>query len=800
MITKENNSYIEHSSGALTSSAVGALFSFREADDEEIRLDETDVDNSEVSNKRNDKGNEYNAFRNLNPRPSYLPSLIDTLIGVVDEYGDQSQTGSYSNAKARSILREVKHGYNSNIGDRSIRENRDIQGNDDTVAIAAAAAAAAVLSDSAGKRGRLRMKAFNDEWEEALRWIASWGEKQQEMGHLGDKVQNTNEERKQSKRSGNESRKQRRNTRQREGGVNPVGVESNRDFNRCIDKCLGNHRSSEKFDTTEDHLVSKSTLKRSNIFHSNALFSVKLIKSWLTKDSNQLYSRILSGVVGVILSTSILCGVQHVISWWKFIKCSSSVKLLLAEEGSQAKNYKCRQTQLCKSSGKKNVSKKMRQKSKIHREFINPEDILKNDDLSNLAELNEKSWVKPNDNYSLSDQVFEHTFFQDVDCKRKQSADTIGGNISRTNTSTTSSLTDDQLEKNSVLNFKQKKTGSSIKPIDVTCTGVPSPKKIEVEIRSKERMPKIDSSKKHSSTSSQNVAVKHMSNKLNASFSPVTVNGKFHTKILNKNQPVPTEKQREEASKKLRQFQQEQIQKIIIQRQSNAKLLQSTKSNHVQVVSQFNVSPLLSTSSVCSSSVGTNITATIGPTRALPDVTLDEDKNCVDDENESLCDFLSTGRLILSDMLDESDEDSVVYDQRNYDDAEYENKNNIIIDKWKRDLTGHLDARLETKEIPLKPSIALGDLLTGKCSGAAMKSTNISSSVASWDRASLRLVSAQNDSEAKKIWASTVEEESYDNPMDCADANVSLKVSAKSFSPSWNGVQASTVSHQERIW
>jgi len=530
-------------------------------------------------------------------------------------------------------------------------------------------------------------------------------------------------------------------------------------------------------------------------------FSVKLIKSWLTKDSNQLYSRILSGVVGVILSTSILCGVQHVISWWKFIKCSSSVKLLLAEEGSQAKNYKCRQTQLCKSSGKKNVSKKMRQKSKIHREFINPEDVLKIDDLSNLAKLNEKSWVKTNDNYSVSDQVFEHTFFQDVDCKRKQSANTLGENISRTNTSTTSSLTDDQLEKNLVLNFKQKKTGSSTKPIDVTCTSVPFPKKVEVETLSKKRIPNLDFSKETSClTSSQNVAVENVSNKLNASFSPVTVSGKFHTKILNKNQLVPTEKQREEASEKLRQFQQEQIQKIIIQRQSNAKLLQSTKSNHVQVSSPFNVSPLLSTSSVCSSSVSTNITASLGPTRVLPNVTLGEDKDCVDDEDESLCDFLSTGRLILSDMLDESDEDSVVYDQRNYDDAEYENKNNIIIDKWKIDLTGQLDARLETREIPLKASIALGDLLTGKCSGAAMKSTNISSSVAPWDRASLRLVSAQNDSVVKKIWETTVEEESNDNPMDCADANVSLKVSAKSFSPSWNGVQASTVSRQERIW
>eukprot|EP00978_Attheya_sp_CCMP212_P003950 scaffold8419_cov62-Attheya_sp.AAC.13 len=50
----------------------------------------------------------------------------------------------------------------------------------DSVAMAAAAAAAAVWSQSIKGRGHFRMKAQNEEWESSLRWIAGWSQRHDE--------------------------------------------------------------------------------------------------------------------------------------------------------------------------------------------------------------------------------------------------------------------------------------------------------------------------------------------------------------------------------------------------------------------------------------------------------------------------------------------------------------------------------------------------------------------------------------------------------------------------------------------
>ena len=191
-----------------------------------------------------DVSNNYMDIANSN-RPQHLPPLIDSLVGKhsSDEYSTPS----------RPIVRPVRRRSSSSSTEdlkmKGIKEAQ-IHSGDNTVAMVAAAAAAAVWSEAGGRRGRsFRMKAYNNEWDEALRWISTWGQNYQEQSHRqhrsgsqsrgsGDN-DGANHQRSRSSRSGKQQQgiDDGRDSIDKRGGSSHVGFDQLLDI--CTRKCVG---------------------------------------------------------------------------------------------------------------------------------------------------------------------------------------------------------------------------------------------------------------------------------------------------------------------------------------------------------------------------------------------------------------------------------------------------------------------------------------------------------------------------------------------------------------------------------
>ena len=211
------------SQGSLVSSAVDAMFHFRVLSDEES----TDSD----AQKESIKKSQLSSYRKSHDvgdrdikRPLQLPPLIEKLVGTVDTNVRLNSPHLSTRKRVRPDKDEWNTAKQTDIAGQPKENTNRVKATSGSVARVAAAAAAAVLSESEQKgRRKLSMKSYNDEWEEALRWIASW--EQSDEGQTGhSQIKYT-----QNKR---EKRKQKRDK------VESQNSEILQILDKCIDSCI----------------------------------------------------------------------------------------------------------------------------------------------------------------------------------------------------------------------------------------------------------------------------------------------------------------------------------------------------------------------------------------------------------------------------------------------------------------------------------------------------------------------------------------------------------------------------------
>lgn len=119
----------------------------------------------------------------LATRPRRLPTLIKILTGFGDEPYWKNQSSGNSDTSAgdnKPILARVeKPLFFAEAQRRRGSGSKEPLSHEETVQMAAAAAAAAVWSKSLRIFGSHRMQGVNSEWDSALRWIAGWDQHQQ---------------------------------------------------------------------------------------------------------------------------------------------------------------------------------------------------------------------------------------------------------------------------------------------------------------------------------------------------------------------------------------------------------------------------------------------------------------------------------------------------------------------------------------------------------------------------------------------------------------------------------------------
>jgi hypothetical protein len=112
------------------------------------------------------------------PRPRRLPTLIKILTGFDDEPYWKSSSNEFSgNINNKPIIARIERPHLLPPARKRSRSSRSKEGalsHKETVQIAAAAAAAAVWSRSLRITSEHRMQRINSEWDAALRWIAGW--------------------------------------------------------------------------------------------------------------------------------------------------------------------------------------------------------------------------------------------------------------------------------------------------------------------------------------------------------------------------------------------------------------------------------------------------------------------------------------------------------------------------------------------------------------------------------------------------------------------------------------------------
>eukprot|EP00581_Thalassiosira_minuscula_P018723 CAMPEP_0183714014 /NCGR_PEP_ID=MMETSP0737-20130205/8722_1 /TAXON_ID=385413 /ORGANISM="Thalassiosira miniscula, Strain CCMP1093" /LENGTH=768 /DNA_ID=CAMNT_0025942919 /DNA_START=249 /DNA_END=2552 /DNA_ORIENTATION=- len=154
-----------HLSSSLSPSTMDSLFLRRESSGSHTTL--------------HSKANNFAKPAATQVRPRRLPTLIKILTGFDD---DQNPAGGNANGHKSIIARIEKPDFIK----QAQQKNRgagttEPLSHEETVQIAAAAAAAAVFSKSIRIFGNNRMHRVNSEWDAALRWIAGWDQHQQQQ-------------------------------------------------------------------------------------------------------------------------------------------------------------------------------------------------------------------------------------------------------------------------------------------------------------------------------------------------------------------------------------------------------------------------------------------------------------------------------------------------------------------------------------------------------------------------------------------------------------------------------------------
>jgi len=816
------------SSVSLASSAVDALFQFRESD--EGYQQNSNKSNSGKSKEKDSSENRdedrsvpkyhENVLNNLVPKPSYIPKLISSLIGTVE--GGHIILGVQENRKnaVRLLRNEDRAGIPSeSYRDVSVKDRRSSHGSGDSVAMAAAAAAAAIWSDSTKRRGRLRMTSINDEWDGALRWIASWGNDGTSPDSFRSVMPKRNST---SSIKYSDSENVMRNRQYKGGSRHSSSIESQRGedkkswmlFDICNDECIGkvgkpvvynssylyhNNRTNEQLGARRNRLVSSA-------INASLFWFITHKKSLTLLESLNKCRKLFIGVFGVLLSSLLLIGLKQMVLWWRHFAYKSSVRLLLKEEElMEAKTRKGHEIHNTRAAQKKSSSKKLkgRKFGKGFQDSVSKEGIINKRTNQNFIKSRLQSWETNEDSLVLGQS-------QNLSCtdhnKKNEFRELFGHgykeHVSRTNTLSTSSCTTDDTGNDIPISSINSKILDEFDGTNWTENVTKFSKSIK----------KYDSETKHSHIETE--CRKTTSDKSISSISKTTDNDVVdstpkkheattnfkenfnqHNSFSSNNQsikPVPTPEQREQASRQLREFQNSQVQKIINQRMSmnmhknNANFARhSAKSMSLHSLIGMNASPCMKSSDVPSSQPSHVIFPIEQQEKTIVDPNMSEDT-----QDDNLVEFATSG-LLLSDMLDENEDDIIC-------------SNIKVPDK---NVLCH-----GISEFGHSSSVALGDLLSGNYSSSYHDKA---SSLDPWAPLSYKTNSKDGNNEMKPQNHSTSfvpeNRDSLGQDGSCntcsdfqeySDANICLKVSAKSFSPSWvePSNQQIDSSADSRIW
>jgi len=748
-------------------------------------------------------------LRNISKRPQRLPPLIEELVGTID--GDFI-SGSTSSSRLDqrvgqrgNLLRRVeKDGYehdNDNdrdrLGEITKRGLRDLApGEEDSVAMVAAAAAAAVWSEAGAKKESLRMGKVNEEWEEALRWISSWGQNLQStsVGASGTKTtgdrsrhahahaqtytqthHDINNNDMQSGGAGGKQRRKRDSSDRQRLPSERFSAENEIDFERfldvCIDRCIGDDRDdrAKALHEGDFHKVANYLDFRNTVGFNQILSSIRSIAQKVQSTrgviQSRTYDQTLRSIFGFILSTTILWLARNINDWRKINKYTNSLRSLLEEErreavhsnGTAGNNAKCRN-----AATKKSGSKKSRRKRR---------------DANRNCKKDRQSETKlsiggDNESVASEEDSFERRYVhveEEEECHRKNSED----QASKEGNTTISSCTTDGVTDRSDFEYQLMSTDDTIMKLKATnqntwkANNQSSPRK------------ELDA---QAAMSPQGKDI-HSTQKVQRS--PITINGKYFSKPQSKapyqqyigvsgdnNIPlVPTAEQREEAARKLREFQQAQIQKIINSKQRQ--MAHAKKETASPTTKQILLRDVAQMNNPQTDGEPNNYKLNVippPPGLARVAVVGDEGYNHEADPG-----------YLLSKLLEGDD-----------DDEEHSSYNNASKETSPE---RYLPNRHDTTR-----SIALGDLLAGTYSGTSTCNFNSLSSNP-WKDESVGGSTAETyiASPAHSANRNTTSLLSTGNDMQCStDANICLQVSAVAFSPSMKSDP--TPIGDERIW
>ena len=504
----------ERPSTALASSAVDAMFIHRSREhDYDLGPSHGGPGESQFTGKAvGASGNKGNRSHQVNTqeflhehminKPLHLPSLVETLVGTQNLSNDQDR------ARSKGIRPEVVPARYPSEELKAMKEMTAAAG-DQSVAMVAAAAAVAVLSDSEeGKRTRsYTMKAFNAEWDEALRWISSWGQSQN--GYTGNSSRVN-----QGDSAGSRAQRHERNGKERTERQDQSRILTQLRFDQLLERCIKEcpeQNSPNQGGNGEGYVP----LKRVNPSIGFELFSAldARPKMMLTPNSR----RVTSKIVGILLSSAILWLIRTIIDWWKLNRYSTSLQRLLEEESSVTHPKNAMKQGKHAPCSKKRKKKKGRNREACHQSQSLQSQTLRVESTSTRPGEGE-GWDKFEED-SDSDDSFERMYLlRESPHRRSNTLDSNSDQASRGTISTVSCITMDSIQTHYTDTTKQ---------------------------TSKER---IQKSIKRGKLEDNSFSHKHG--------------------FVRMDLPVPSQAQREEAARKLKAFQSSQVMKIIAKRKA----------------------------------------------------------------------------------------------------------------------------------------------------------------------------------------------------------------------------------------
>ena len=666
------------------------------------------------------------AITQIGNRPKHLPPLIQTLVGNIniDANGDIESSSSSTTTTAIRPSPKIMH--------TKPNPNPNSNPTADSVAMVAAAAAAAVWSGE-GKRGRsARMKVYNDEWEEALRWISTWGQNQEQQQRqrqhqhsVDSNAYGSYAEGQDGKHSGYRNQPSRYGKRRADIQGNGNGIGNYQDssgsatstkqdthtrdadklLDICTKKCLG-----DQFTTSEDQdqgISAPSPLPRESqgilrqMGISQMLSSIQSSQMFLASRYSQ---RVVRNILGVLLSTAVIWFLRNASDWWKLNRYSVSLQQLLQEESDDVHT-----SSNALKQGKHHVSGRKQKKKRRKRD--NRTSAASQDPHEGALE-DMKRW-NPLADDSDSDDSLDCMYLLRGPRVHSNTVDSSSSDQGSKGTNSTASVTTAdsiQTHYTEVFNGARQESNRSFKMS-------PTP----VERNLPQSRPTY---------------------------------------------PVPTEAQREEAHQKIKVFQQIQLQKLV---EHNRKLKTGISSMAVTKTEKMSMRDVVA-KNLPKDPVPSDAKKKIAPPPGLSIEPSNIDPKLsagISFENQVTCSEENDVDLMLSNILDEDD-------------------GAIDIDKTKH-TSHHSEVSKANLDHDRTKSVALGDLLVLSAFRDSGNQTSPAIPVSSPWHSPVRLSSVGSRANVE----TGVDQRGYNG----VDANIQLQVSAAEFLPSWEqaaNVAAST--------